>query len=53
MPGASTGSDEVTRFIHLLALATYFGTPRQNERNVTLRLAGRSEIVFVGEFEVK
>jgi len=26
MPGASTGSDEVTRFIHLLALATYFGT---------------------------
>jgi Flp pilus assembly protein TadD len=36
-----------------LKLATYFGTPQQSERNVTLRLAGRSEIVFVSEFEVK
>ena len=34
-------------------LTTSFGTPRAEERIVTLRLKGRSEVVFVGEFEVK
>lgn len=30
-----------------------FGTPRQKEQLITLRLQERSETVFVGEFEVK
>lgn len=34
-------------------LATRFGTPEQNEQSITLRLKGRSETVYVGEFEVK
>jgi tetratricopeptide (TPR) repeat protein len=36
-----------------LRLSTGWGTPRQQDQAVTLRLAGRSETVFVGEFEVK
>jgi hypothetical protein len=36
-----------------LRLSTGWGTPRQQDQTVTLRLAGRSETVFVGEFEVK
>ncbi len=34
-------------------LATKFGTIEQKEQSVTLRLQGRREMVFVGEFEVK
>jgi tetratricopeptide (TPR) repeat protein len=34
-------------------LATRFGTPEQQEQSITLRLKGRQETVFVGEFEVK
>lgn len=34
-------------------LTTKFGTPEQQEQIVTLRLKGRAETVFVGEFEVK
>ncbi|MDQ1829343.1 VIT domain-containing protein [Massilia scottii] len=34
-------------------LFTAFGTPRQKEQSITLRLKERSETVFVGEFEVK
>ncbi len=34
-------------------LATRFGTPQQKEQNITLRLKGRQETVFVGEFDVK
>lgn len=34
-------------------LATRFGTAEQKEQSVTLRLKGRQETVFVGEFEVK
>ncbi len=34
-------------------LATKFGTAEQKEQSVTLRLKGRQETVFVGEFEVK
>jgi hypothetical protein len=34
-------------------LATKFGTVEQREEIVTLRLKGRAETVFVGEFEVK
>jgi Ca-activated chloride channel homolog len=34
-------------------LATKFGTAEQREEIVTLRLKGRAETVFVGEFEVK
>ena len=34
-------------------LTTGFGTPLQKERIVTLRLKGQSEVVNVGEFEVK
>ena len=30
-----------------------FGTREQQEQTVTLRLKGRSEVVQVGEFEVK
>ncbi|WP_460833744.1 VIT domain-containing protein [Lysobacter humi (ex Lee et al. 2017)] len=36
-----------------LWLSTGFGTPRQKDRTVTLRLKQRSETVFVGEFEVE
>ena len=36
-----------------MKLATHFGTPEVKEQSVTLRLKGRSEVVFVGEFEVK
>jgi hypothetical protein len=32
---------------------TGFGTPRQEEKLVTLRLRERKDIVAVGEFEVK
>ena len=34
-------------------LATKFGTVEQQEQIVTLRLKGRAETVFVGEFDVK
>lgn len=36
-----------------LKLTTRFGTREQQEQTVTLRLKGRSEVVQVGEFEVK
>jgi len=36
-----------------LVLTTQFGAAGQTQRMVTLRLAGRSETVFVGEFEVE
>ncbi|MEQ1772496.1 MAG: VIT domain-containing protein [Burkholderiales bacterium] len=36
-----------------LKLTTRFGTREQQEQVVTLRLKGRSEVVQVGEFEVK
>jgi hypothetical protein len=36
-----------------LLLTTGFGTARQHEQRVTLRLKGRDEHVFVGEFEVR
>lgn len=36
-----------------LRLLTRFGTREQQEQTVTLRLKGRSEVVQVGEFEVK
>lgn len=36
-----------------LVFSTGWGTPRQKDEAVTLRLSGRSETVFVGEFEVK
>jgi Flp pilus assembly protein TadD len=36
-----------------VSLATKFGSAEQNEQAITLRLKGRSETVFVGEFEVK
>ncbi len=36
-----------------LKLTTRFGTREQQEQTVTLRLKGRSEVVLVGEFEVK
>lgn len=35
-----------------LALFTAFGTPRENEQSVILRLSDRQETVLVGEFEV-
>jgi Ca-activated chloride channel family protein len=35
-----------------LALITGFGTAKQKEQSVTLRLKERQEVVFVGEFEV-
>lgn len=35
-----------------LKLQTGFGKPGMNEKLITLRLAGRQEVVFVGEFEV-
>ena len=36
-----------------LTLATQFGTKAVQEKAVTLRLKGQSELVTVGEFEVK
>ncbi|MDI9240064.1 VIT domain-containing protein [Lysobacter sp. LF1] len=36
-----------------LWLSTGFGTPRQKDQRITLRLEGRSDSVLVGEFEVK
>lgn len=36
-----------------LMFSTGWGTRRQQDQRVTLRLSGRSETVFVGEFEVK
>ena len=36
-----------------LKLTTRFATREQQEQTVTLRLKGRSEVVMVGEFEVK
>ena len=36
-----------------LKLTTRFGTKQQQEQTVTLRLKGKSEVVQVGEFEVK
>ena len=36
-----------------LKLATRFGTREHQEQTVTLRLKGKSEVVMVGEFEVK
>lgn len=36
-----------------VALATKFGTAEQKEQAITLRLKGRSETIYVGEFEVK
>jgi Ca-activated chloride channel family protein len=36
-----------------MKLATHFGTREAKEQSVTLRLKGRSEVVYVGEFEVK
>jgi Ca-activated chloride channel family protein len=36
-----------------LSLFTAFGTARQKEQAITLRLKDRSETVFVGEFEIK
>jgi hypothetical protein len=35
-----------------LKLQTGFGKPGMSEKLITLRLAGRQEVVFVGEFEV-
>ena len=36
-----------------LRLATRFGSAEESEKIVTLRLKERSEVVLVGEFEVK
>lgn len=36
-----------------LSFFTGYGTPKQKEENVTLRLKGNGETVFVGEFVVK
>lgn len=36
-----------------LSLSTGWGTPRQQDQTVTLRLSGKDESVLVGEFEVK
>ncbi len=36
-----------------MMLSTGWATTRQNDRTVTLRLSGKSETVFVGEFEVR
>lgn len=43
-----TGATSLT-----LTLSTGWGTPRQQDRKVTLRLGGQSETVLVGEFEVR
>ena len=34
-------------------LTTGFGTPRSEEKIVTLRLKGASEVIHVGEFEIR
>jgi tetratricopeptide (TPR) repeat protein len=34
-------------------LTTRFGTPAAEEKLITLRLAGQSEVVYVGEFDVR
>jgi hypothetical protein len=34
-------------------LATHFGTAKQQEQTITLRLKSQSEVVFVGEFKVE
>ncbi len=36
-----------------MMFSTGWGTKRQNDQAVTLRLSGKSETVFVGEFEVR
>ena len=36
-----------------VTLATKFGSAEQKEQAITLRLKGRSETIYVGEFEVK
>ena len=36
-----------------LTLSTHFGTISQQDQIVTMRLKDRSEVIFVGEFEVK
>lgn len=36
-----------------MMFSTGWGTKRQNDQTVTLRLSGQSETVFVGEFEVR
>ncbi len=36
-----------------LWLSTGFGTTRQQDRRITLRLKGQSETILVGEFEVE
>jgi Ca-activated chloride channel homolog len=36
-----------------LGFSTGWGTQREKRESVTLRLSGKSETVFVGEFEVK
>lgn len=43
-----TGATSLT-----LTLSTGWGTPRQQDRKVTLRLSGAAETVRVGEFEVR
>ncbi|HFK2920251.1 TPA: VIT domain-containing protein [Stenotrophomonas maltophilia] len=37
----------------MLRLTTHWGTPKQKDQSVTLRLKDRAETVLVGEFEVK
>ncbi|MFL0338133.1 VIT domain-containing protein [Stenotrophomonas maltophilia] len=37
----------------MLRLTTHWGTPKQKDQGVTLRLKDRAETVLVGEFEVK
>ncbi len=37
----------------MLRLTTHWGTPKQQDQMVTLRLMDRSETILVGEFEVK
>jgi uncharacterized protein YfaP (DUF2135 family) len=37
----------------MLRLTTHWGTPKQKDQMVTMRLKDRAETVLVGEFEVK
>lgn len=37
----------------MLRLTTHWGTPKQNDQMVTMRLKDRAETVLVGEFEVR
>lgn len=37
----------------MLRLTTHWGTPKQKDQSVTMRLKDRAETVLVGEFEVK